>query len=137
MSSYKLNFILDRFPNFFARGHLLASKNNHGSSHPCSSKHRVSGRYVSKIKNLYLRMDCIQLQIHTSSTCNNAIHISIISNNAIHTSIISNNAIHTSIISNNELHDSALIRLIVALFVGKWDFLIRNCNSLTNKHSAN
>jgi len=27
----------------FARGSLLASTNNHESSHPCSSKHRVSG----------------------------------------------------------------------------------------------
>jgi len=30
MSSYKLSFILHRFPNFLARGPLLASKYNHG-----------------------------------------------------------------------------------------------------------
>ena len=31
------------FPNFFARGPLLASKNNHGSSHHCSLQYKVSG----------------------------------------------------------------------------------------------
>jgi len=31
------------FPNFFARGPLLASKNKHGSSHPCSRKCKMSG----------------------------------------------------------------------------------------------
>ena len=30
-------------PIFFPRGPLLASKNNHGSSHPCSQKYTVSG----------------------------------------------------------------------------------------------
>jgi len=30
------------FPKFFPRGPLLASKNNHGSSHPCSRKYGVS-----------------------------------------------------------------------------------------------
>ena len=45
------------FPNFFPSGPLLASKNNHGSSHPCSRKYGVSRWYVSKTKNLYLRND--------------------------------------------------------------------------------
>ena len=31
------------FPHFFAREPLLASKNNYGSSHPCSRTYRVSG----------------------------------------------------------------------------------------------
>jgi len=30
------------FANFFAPGPLLSSKDNHGSSHPCSSKYTVS-----------------------------------------------------------------------------------------------
>jgi len=51
------------FPRFFARRPLLASKNNNGSSQPCSCKHRVSRWQVSKISNLYLRTDCGQLQI--------------------------------------------------------------------------
>ena len=43
------------FPNFFSRGPLLASKNNHGSSHSRSRKYRVSRWQVSKIRYLYLR----------------------------------------------------------------------------------
>jgi hypothetical protein len=43
------------FPSFFfARDPFLASKNNHVSSHPCSRKYRVSGWYLPRIKNLYL-----------------------------------------------------------------------------------
>ena len=38
--------------NVFAHEPLLAMKNNHGSSHPCSSK-CVFRQYVSKIKILY------------------------------------------------------------------------------------
>jgi len=42
MPSYKLNFILGHcFPNVFARGPLLALKNNHRSSHPYSRKYNV------------------------------------------------------------------------------------------------
>jgi len=39
------------FPYICALGTLLASKNNHGSSHSRSRKYRVSGWWVSKIKN--------------------------------------------------------------------------------------
>ena len=38
-------------PNSFARGPLLASKNNHGSSHPCSLNYSVPGWQLFKIKN--------------------------------------------------------------------------------------
>lgn len=31
------------FPKLFAHGSLMALKNNHCSSHPCSHKHTVSG----------------------------------------------------------------------------------------------
>jgi hypothetical protein len=51
------------FPNFFACGPLLASKNNYGYSHPCSRKYSV-----------YLRTDFKKLRIHTSSIRNNALH---------------------------------------------------------------
>jgi len=51
------NSLKDCFPNCFARGLLLASKNNHGSSQPGSPKYRVSRWQVSKIKNLYFRTD--------------------------------------------------------------------------------
>ena len=46
---YKPNYVLcfcsqdQVFPNLFGRGPLLASQNNHGSSHPCSRKYKVSG----------------------------------------------------------------------------------------------
>ena len=36
--------LIQCFPNPFARGSLLVSKNNHGTSHPCSRKYRMSGR---------------------------------------------------------------------------------------------
>lgn len=49
------------FPNFFAGGPLLASKNNHRSAHPCSHKNGVPGCQVSKIKNVYLRNNFRQL----------------------------------------------------------------------------
>jgi len=39
------------FANVSAPGPLLVSKNNHGSSHPCSGKNRLSELFVSKIKN--------------------------------------------------------------------------------------
>ena len=42
-------------PTFFPRRPPLASKNNHGSSHPCSQKYTVSGWYVPKSKYLYIR----------------------------------------------------------------------------------
>jgi hypothetical protein len=45
------------FPNIFVRGSLLASKYNHGSSHPCWRKYRMSWWQISKIKNFYLRTD--------------------------------------------------------------------------------
>jgi hypothetical protein len=35
------NTLKQCLPNFFARGLLLALKNNHGSSHPCSRKYSV------------------------------------------------------------------------------------------------
>ena len=44
---------------------LLASQNKNWPSQPWSRKYRLSGRLVSKIKNLYLRTDCRQLRIHT------------------------------------------------------------------------
>jgi len=62
------------YPNLFARAPFLASKNNHGSLHPCSRKCRVSGLQVFKIKNLHLRSDFRQLRIHTSSSPNDALH---------------------------------------------------------------
>ena len=37
------DMLTQRFPNFFARRPLLASKSNHGSSHTCSHKYSVSG----------------------------------------------------------------------------------------------
>jgi len=40
-----------RCTNSFARGPLMASKNNHRSSHPCSLNYRLSGWQVSKVKN--------------------------------------------------------------------------------------
>jgi len=39
------------FPNFFACGPPLASKNNHRSSFPCSHRYRASRCYVFKIKH--------------------------------------------------------------------------------------
>ena len=45
------------FPNVFARGNLLASKNNHESLHPCWCKYRTSRWRVTEIKNMYLRTD--------------------------------------------------------------------------------
>jgi hypothetical protein len=41
--TYSFNIQMQCFPNLFAHGPLLASKNNHGSSHPCSCKYRMSG----------------------------------------------------------------------------------------------
>jgi len=38
------------FPNFFAHGHLLATKNNHGSSNPCSCKYRILDDKYPKLK---------------------------------------------------------------------------------------
>ena len=89
------------FPNVFSCGRLLASKNNHGSSHPCSRKCRVSGRQVCKIRYLYLRTDFTLLRIHTSSICNNA------------------------------LKGCTIIKMIVARFVGTRGFLIRYSNDHT------
>jgi hypothetical protein len=37
-----------RCPNFFAYGHLLALKNNHGTSYPCSHKQSIQ---MTSIKN--------------------------------------------------------------------------------------
>lgn len=69
------NFAVEQcLPNCFARGPLLASKNNHGFSHLRSRKYRVSGWSASKIKNLCLRTDIRQLPIHTGSIRNSALH---------------------------------------------------------------
>jgi len=57
MSSPRAKGLKQWFPNIFARGPRLSSKNNHRLSHPCSRKHRLSGWYVSKIIYLYLRTD--------------------------------------------------------------------------------
>ena len=53
-----------RFPNLFARGPLLASKNNRESSQPFSRKYRVSGRQVSNLKTCVteLIMHILRLQ---------------------------------------------------------------------------
>jgi hypothetical protein len=58
------NRLAQRCPKSFPRVPLLVSKNNHESSHPCSLI-TVSGRLVSKTKNLYLRYDFKQKPIHS------------------------------------------------------------------------
>ena len=72
-TQHQLKFLQKCFPNSFARGPRLVSKNNHGSSHPWSRKYRVSRWQVSKIKHLYLITKFRQLRILTSSTTNNAL----------------------------------------------------------------
>lgn len=47
---------LEQFFPFFSRISLLASKNNHESLHPCSSKHSVRVMGI-KINNFYLKYD--------------------------------------------------------------------------------
>jgi len=42
-------------PKFFVRGLFLASKNNQGSLCPCLLNYRMTGWWVYKIKNVYLR----------------------------------------------------------------------------------
>jgi hypothetical protein len=69
-------------------------KKKHRSSPSFSRKDRVSGRLVSKIKNLFLRTDFRWLRIYANS------------------------------IRNNALYDLTLINLIVACFTGTGDFLI-------------
>ena len=71
-------------------------KKNHRSSLSFSRKDRVSGRLVSKIKNLFLRTDFRWLRIYANS------------------------------IRNNALYDLTLINMIVACFTGTGDFLIRH-----------
>jgi hypothetical protein len=44
--------LVQRFPNFSARGPLLASASNRSSSYPCPCKYTVSGWQVCEIKNL-------------------------------------------------------------------------------------
>ena len=61
---------IQSFADFFDRRPLLAQKNNHGSSHPCSRIYRMPGGYVSKIKYSYLRTDFRQLRIHSSNINN-------------------------------------------------------------------
>ena len=57
----------------FARRTLLASKHDHGSSHACSCKYKVSGRYVSKDKNLCLQTDFRYILMNKRSTRNNTL----------------------------------------------------------------
>jgi hypothetical protein len=100
--SFMMNGRLTKcFSNVFARGPLLAHKNNHGSSHPFSQKYRASGWWVSKIKNLYLRTEFRELRIHINR------------------------------IRNNVLHYLTLITLTAARFVGTGCFLTRHSNDHT------
>ena len=87
--------------NLFPPGPLSASKNNHGSSHPCSGRHRVSGWEVSKTKNFYIGTDFSLISIRTSS------------------------------IRNNVSHDLTLIKMTVARFVGSRSFVFRYSNNYT------
>jgi len=62
------------FPKCFARGPRLASKHDHGSSHPSSRTYTQSGLQISKIKNLYLRTAFRHILMHTRSIRNEALH---------------------------------------------------------------
>jgi len=69
----KLLLLYQFFPDFSTREPLLALKNKHGSSLPCS--HKYSVRMIgAKIRYLCLRSDIRYIGILIKSICNNTLH---------------------------------------------------------------
>jgi hypothetical protein len=81
--------------NLFADRPRLASKNKHGSSHPCSRKYGVFGRWLSKIKICISEPISESYEYIQEALCTYA------------------------------MHDLILITLIIARFTGTGSFLIR------------
>jgi len=63
------------FPNYFARGPVLASKHNHGPSYPCSRKYNVRIFFMSRQPPMGLDLLIIEASRSNSDTPHSVGHL--------------------------------------------------------------